>query len=243
MKLTAALFLMITAHSLPAASGPRDPAAAPPHHPDAVHLPEGCYLSSLAYLAKFAAEFPAEQGTVHTAFLPAKPGHHTVALMTWRGEWWLRDAFLGVIRLRVPATVRADADNLARRVAVTLEQQVSRLTPNRRDRVARAGEDAERRIDAARAVADAARLLPGPSTVFLVAADGRNIPVLFFRHGSGSVALYDPEIGTGAAETDHPRDTAVVEALARSMGRRVTSVWIDPRRLVAAGRRSGGGAR
>ncbi len=91
-----------------------DDAVTPPAFPDAGHVPNGCYLSTAAYLARFAAAFPAERAT-NVAIAPRGfGGLHTIALLTWRGEWWGRDEYFGVFRLGRAVAGNPDPVALAR---------------------------------------------------------------------------------------------------------------------------------
>ncbi len=224
-----ALALMITP-SLPLASGQTNETAAPPHQPDAVHVPEGCYISTVAYLGRFAVEFPGEWGAPFTAFLASNRWHHTVALVTWRGEWWLRDEFLGAIRMNLPVASRAVTAPVARHAEATLGRVASQLSRAQRARIAVIG----RRFDATHEVAKAAKLLPFPGEVFLVSSHGREIPLLFFRPAPGCIAVYDPHFGTAVAETTTGNSAKVVEVVAERLGYKVTSVRPETRHLIAA---------
>lgn len=224
-----ALAVMITP-AIPLASGQTNDTAAPPHHPDTVHVPEGCYVSTVAYLARFSAEFPADWGAPFTAFLASNRWHHTVALVTWRGEWWLRDEFLGVRRLNLPVASPAISETVARRAEAAIGRMASQVSRTLRARIAGVG----RRFDAAQEVAKAAALLPSPGEVFLVSSLDREIPVLFFRPCPGSIALYDPNFGTATAETAATNSASIVEAVAQRLGYKVTSVRPGSRHLIAA---------
>lgn len=207
--------------------------ATPPRFQDTVHVPVGCFISTTAYLAKFAAEHPHEFGAPLTAFLGVIRRHHTSALVTWRGEWWLRDEYLGLIRLGVPVTRREITDRVARRAESTLEREAAKLSPELRARIAGAGQSGNSRIDAAREVAQAAALVPFPAETYLVTCGNREVPLLFFRPSPREIAVYDPFHGTATAETDSPRHAAIVELVAQRLGYRVTSVRRDFGPLVA----------
>lgn len=220
-----ALASMLTSPLCPAAG-----ASAPPDYPDALPLPEGCFISTLAYLATFAAEFPAEQRVPFTTFMKASQCHHTAALMTWRGEWWLRDEHLGVIRLGVTAAGRGLTERVTRAADAVLLREASRLSQARRRHILSAGHD----LDKAQAVERAARLLPVPGEIYLVESGGREFRVLFFRPAPGQVAVYDPRYGTATAESTSTQAAAIVEAVARRLGYRVSAVRLDLSRLVAS---------
>lgn len=237
----AALALMTTA-TLPLLAGPAaDPAAAPaaqpatpPRHEDTVHVPLGCFISTTAYLAKFAAEQPGEFGAPLTAFLGVIRRHHTSAVVTWRGEWWLRDEYLGVIRLGLPVAAREITERVARRAEATLEREAAKLPAELRARIAGIGHTVNRDFSAAREVARAAALLPFPAEIYLVTCGHREVPMLFFRPGPREIAVYDPHHGTATAETDSHRHTGIVELVAQRLGYGVTSVRLDQSRLLAS---------
>ena len=74
----------------------------PPVFADAAHVANGCYISAVAYLAKFSTAFPAERGEPAAFVLPSAGGSnqpHTLAIVSWRGEWWARDEYFGVVPL------------------------------------------------------------------------------------------------------------------------------------------------
>ncbi|MBL9199047.1 MAG: hypothetical protein JNL39_01020 [Opitutaceae bacterium] len=222
-----AFALMLTPAHLPAAQpGP----SSPPDYPDALHLPEGCLISTLAYLATFAAEFPGEQRAPFTTLLPHNGQHHTVALVTWAGEWWLRDEFLGVIPLKVSAGSGDHMERATQAAGAVLGREAKRLTLAQRRHIAAAGGG----LDATQAVAHAARLLPVPADVYVVTSGGREFPLLFFRPSPGAIAVYDPRHGTAVAETASPHAAAIVREVAQRLGYGVTSVRLDQSRLLAS---------
>src|SRR5690349_17649388 len=80
------LALMLT--SLPSLRANDSVAPAPPAFPDAQHVLNGCYISTLAYVTRFRAAFPSERAQPLTVELKQFHGRHTIAVMTWRGAWW-----------------------------------------------------------------------------------------------------------------------------------------------------------
>lgn len=232
-RAVALAFMLIATLLIPAARAGTAPST-PPDFPDTTHVREGCYVSSVAYVAKFAAEFPGEFGAPCSVHPSIYPRRHTVALVTWAGEWWLRDEFAGVVRLNLAVASREITETVRRRAEVTLDRRVRGLSSSERTRILSLGLHGKRAVDAAHEVAQAARLLPYASARYRVESNGRGIPVLFFRPSPRCIALYDPQFGTATAETDCPDDAALVELIAQRLGYRVTSVQIDPRHLVAA---------
>src|SRR5271170_721219 len=64
---------------------------APPHYTIDEHVFNGCHLSTIAFLARFHADFPAEHGEALIVLMRNAGGvrkAHTVALISWRGSWW-----------------------------------------------------------------------------------------------------------------------------------------------------------
>lgn len=76
------------------------------------------------------------RGQRGTAILPATGQHHTAAIVTWRGEWWLRDEYLGVMRLRVAADSLGPADRAIAAGAARLASEAARLTRAQRRTIA-----------------------------------------------------------------------------------------------------------
>jgi len=224
----AALAFMFTAALLSPAARAITAPATPPEFPDTTHVHEGCYISSVAYLARFAAEFPGEFGAPCSVHPRIYPRPHTVALLTWAGEWWLRDEFAGVMRLNLPVASREITETVRRRAELMLDRRVRRLSPADRERILSLGLHGRRAVDASYEIAQAARLLPFASALYRVKSDGREIPVLFFRPGPGRIALYDPQFGTATAETAGTNSAKLVEAIAARLGYNVTSVRPDP---------------
>lgn len=220
LLVTAALTLAVRGAALPAAE-----VSAPPAYPDRYHVFNGCHISSVTYLVRFTAEFPAENGHAHVAVLRNADGSikpHTMALITWRGEWWCRDEYYGVFRLHCPADKAPDLHHLER----LFEDQAVRV--NRRQRVhpLKAPEyfTASQRLHDVTAVAAG---LPFPKTVFWVGHGKQEVPVVFFRPAPGVVAVYDPAHGTAVAECSVANDVRVASALATKLGYRAEAIHPD----------------
>jgi hypothetical protein len=230
LTLALTIATIIPLHASPADSAP----ASPPDYPDSIHVAWGCYISTAAYLAKFAANHPGEFGAPFTAFLGVIQRHHTAALVTWRGEWWLRDEFLGVMRLGLPVAGHGVTDRVTRRAETTLAREAAKLPPALRARIAAVDHRGNSGFNAAHDVAQAAALLPFPAEVYWVTCGDGEIPLLFFRPGPGAIAVYDPHHGTATAETDTTRPAVIVQLVAQRLGYRVTSVRRDLSRLLAS---------
>ncbi len=83
-------------------------------------MANGCYVSTIAFLARFQAEFPGERG-VPLVMVRRNANtvrwSHTIALVSWRGEWWGRDEYYGVFALDREVGAYPDPDQLADRAA------------------------------------------------------------------------------------------------------------------------------
>lgn len=212
-----------------AAAGRADSPAplAPPHYPDSTHIFNGCHLSAMAYLAHFRAEFPAEHGRPLVVQMMNADGRirsHTMALVSWRGEWWVRDEYFGVFPLECaatetnPARLTARTERCyARHVATVAHDAVRPPEPPARF-------SAEQR---AHDVTAAAAKLPVAHTVYWIKDGAREIPVVFFRPTPGVVAVYDPVRGTGMTTCNGGNDAKITALVAASFGYRVEDIRAD----------------
>jgi hypothetical protein len=213
-SLLAMISLLVPA-AAPALEG-RLPAvpAEPPFYADAEHVPNGCHLSTLAYRARFSAEFPHEATrTFHVDRRTHEGKHyrHTVALVTWKGGWWCRDEFLGVMNLDLPISSRVSDSRLAARILAATTDRV-KLHGGKPPGLT--ADPALRHSD----LATARRILPLDSTFYRITGGNTDTTVLFFRPAPGIVAVYDPNLGTAAAETTARNDAAIVTAIAERLG-------------------------
>lgn len=189
----------------------------PPHLPDAVHVPNGCHLSTLAFLARYQAEQPGERGRPVVVAMRNADGAtrpHTLALITFRGELWCRDEYFGVF----PLGLRADAEPAERRLVARIEP---RLEQHARLHLARPGSlrpiAAPGSLPAQEALAyvrSAATMLPHPARVFWIRSGTADVPALLFRPTPDEIAVYLPTHGTCVAECNIPDDVRVVELVA-----------------------------
>jgi hypothetical protein len=199
--------------------------SAPPIYLDCAHFHNGCHISAVTYLARFAADFPEERGQPVIAALRNASGvirPHTVALVTWRGEWWCRDEFYGVFPIHCAASGEPDLQNLPR----YLQAHASFVARHHRVKPFTEGATLsfEQRL---RDATDAAEALPIPNTIFWVHQDGVEVPVVFFRPGQGIVAIYDPAHGTAVAECTLTEDVRVAAAIAVRLGYRADGIRAD----------------
>jgi hypothetical protein len=226
----------------PAASNlhahPAGDSAAPPAYPDSVHVLHGCFISTVAYLARFQAEFSDERAASIVVELREFLGLHTVAVISWRGAWWGRDEFFGIFPLNVKVAREPDAAHLERAIAFALDRHAKNEVRRGRAGYAPRPPATLPIAERARIVSQAAALLPCPSEVFWLGGDREEIPVLFFQPAPGWVALYDPLIGTAQAQCAATNPAAIVKTVATQMGYQVRHLRRDfsrPMPLPASG--------
>jgi hypothetical protein len=195
----------------------------PPVFPDVVHVANGCYVSAVTYVARFSAAFPAERAEPAAFVLPNAGGGdqpHTLAIVSWHGEWWARDEYFGVVPLGCPsaspwnprlAQLRADAG--FRRVAASQRREAVALREKTLRPPGRMGPDwrlAE--------VLAAQGILPFPSQIHWLHDGMRLIPFLYFRPGADRFAVYDPAIGTASAVSLAGDEASLVAAAVTRLG-------------------------
>ena len=211
--------------------------SAPPDFPDTAHVPNGCYLSSDAFLTKFAVAHPRERTRTMTFNPRGWLGGHTIALVIWQGSWWIRDECFGVF-----ATGLADGSDQAtaefeKTVAAAFDQHTTEYL--RYSQLPGVPWDS-RRLTAtqrARAVATAARFLPFKTERIWVKIGRKELPFLFFRPTGGEIAVYEPGSGTAVAPCGRADPARVVAAVASRLGYKVDSVRPDrpaPAPVIAA---------
>lgn len=223
---------LMTVLAFSPSSAPIDDRPAPPFLPDAAHVINGCYISAVAYVARFAAAYPWEKACSAEVRIRNRDGKtrvHTIVLVTWRNRWWGRDEFCGVFALdetvresspseaiRKRAERRLDrlSDEIAKNPSLPMSRPVPRVLP------------AEQR---AREVAVARELLPLPSEQFWALCEDAEIPFLLFRPAARSIAVYDPLCGVATAEVDCDDGGKIVAAVAAKLGYRVTRIRAEPR--------------
>jgi len=212
--------------------------SAPPDFPDAIHVPNGCYISTAAFLVKFSAAFPSELAVPLTIEPNEYPGPHTVALVSWQNQWWLRDEFLGVFSLNQPVGDAGVTDRLRRTATAAVDRRATRIPRHTRFAIARHSAQLATGAVSARDVATAAKLLPCPSEPFRITCRHRDTALLFFRPGAGCIAVYDPLTGTALAEIDDDASSArIVKLVAARLGYQATAidrVVFDPIPLATA---------
>jgi hypothetical protein len=204
--------------------------SAPPVYPDTAHVFNGCHLSTLAYLARFSTEFPAEQGrpvVVRMLNADGQTKPHTLALVTWHGAWWCRDEYFGVFSLQCPVTAEPNPARVVNRVERFYQQHARtclRVPGTLRPTAAPESPSANERLHA---VKTAAQILPFPHTIYWVRDGAREVPVVFFRPVRGQIAVYDPARGTAVAECASRDDAKIVAHAASLLGYRADAVRAD----------------
>jgi hypothetical protein len=195
----------------------------PPVFPDVVHVANGCYVSAAVYLVKFSAAFPAERGEAAPFVLPNADGTrqpHTLAIVSWQGEWWARDEYFGVVPLGCPSTAPWDPQVAQRRADAGFRRQLEFLRRTGGE-VRRETAPPPRQLTAEWRLAEiqAARgCLPFPSEIHWLHEGRASVPFLYFRPGGDSFAVYDPAIGTASALSPVRDGSALVAAVAERMG-------------------------
>ena len=231
----AARWPLLVVFAVTAASGAPAPhpaeTNAPPVFADAKHIPNGCHISTLAFLARFAAAFPGERGQPLVTVLPNAGGlrlPHTVAVITWRGDWWGRDGTFGVFPLRLRADTRPDDAGFSRRLARELERH-AQAHLRRPDAVRPI--PAPKRLPADEQLAHvltAMELLPMRARVFRIASREGDLAAAFFRPAPGMVAVYLPTHGTCVAHLDSPDDLGLVKLALTELGYTALEVRAEP---------------
>jgi hypothetical protein len=203
--------------------------SSPPAFPDSVHVPNGCFLSTYAYLKRFRAEFPNEHGrelNIVARFADQRDQPHTLALVSWRGSWWLRDEHFGVFALGASAELHADSEELrVRAKSVTEKFSMNQVITGRceKPKPPPGGLSPEQRLEH---VIDAAEIIAEPSEVFLLQSGAAQLAFLFFRPKPGWIGVYDPVKGTATSECASRNGAAIVRAVAAKLGYAVGDISI-----------------
>jgi hypothetical protein len=198
--------------------------AIPPDYPDQYHVTNGCYISTHGYIAKFKTAFPEERAEPIT-ILPRRGGirkPHTVALISWRGRWWLRDEYFGITSVRLPVTPAITPERIADRVAgICGQDSMTRVEKNSGSSTIAPEFSLEQRLSD---VLGAAAVIRGEAEVYLVHSGATRIPMLYFPLRPGVVAVYDPHYGTALATSNTTDGLKVVPLVAQTLGYLVTSI-------------------
>lgn len=221
------LALPVTLPPLRAAGPDASPVAAPPAYPQAVHVFNGCHLSTVIYLARFLREFPAETGQPLVLEMNNQDGSrkpHTVSLITWQHQWWFRDEYFGVCPTGIPAGTAADLRRVTDRAESILNRHFQKQMRNRHIEHPPVVPEELSAAQMQRDVETAAAFLPYPASVYWVKDGHREIPFAFFRPAAGQIAVYNPASGTCVADCASPNVVGIVRAVARELGYRADVV-------------------
>jgi hypothetical protein len=204
--------------------------SAPPSYPDADHVCNGCHLSTIRYLSRFLAEYPAEHGeplVINMMNADRTRGMHTMALISWHGQAWGRDEYFGVFSLGCRFEKEPDLSRLAACAESAYQQHARRVI--RMEGTPRRPDDPEQMSRAQRfqEVTLATRIIPFPSSIYWLRSGREEFPVAFFRPSGGQIAVYDPLHGTCLAECSSPDDVKVVSLVAAQLGYRPDHVRSD----------------
>jgi hypothetical protein len=161
--------------------------AQPPLWPDEHPVANGCYISTVVYLAKLRAQHPDVTARAETVRLPTGQ-QHTIAVVEWGTDVYLRDTFMGVTPARQDVQRSFEAAFAA-----------WRATGNRHDyRPRTISSHAERWRDVEAAAEQLAAHCPQIVPVF---SSRGPIPVLCWTTPDGELALYEPGTGTAVGLT------------------------------------------
>ncbi|HUL54073.1 MAG TPA: hypothetical protein VLT83_11755 [Opitutaceae bacterium] len=217
-----------TGHDHGASTAPQ----VPPAYPDSDHVANGCHISTITFLARFSADFPVERGeplvvTARSADGVRRP--HTIALISWQGEWWCRDECFGVFTLGWRVEARPDLQQITRRAETILEKHVRTVL---RTTVVDPRPAPPPKVmsseQKARDVELVARMVPFPATIFWVRSGSDELPMVFFRPTDCQIAVYEPLHGTSLAECSSRDDAKIVAAVASRLGYHVDGVQVAP---------------
>jgi hypothetical protein len=207
-----------------------DPAStfsAPPAYPDAAHVRNGCHLSSIRFLNRFLAEYPAEHGQTLVVTMRNADGStqaHTIALISWQGQAWCRDEYYGVFSLGCAAETNPNLERLSARAERKLEKHAQLMVSTGQ---AGARSEPPAHLSAEQNLRDvtvAAKLIPYATTIFWVRCGNQERPMAFFRPTGKCIAVYDPEHGTSTAGCACTDDAKIVLLVASRLGYRAQSV-------------------
>lgn len=197
----------------------------PPVFPDVVHVANGCFVSAVVYISRFTAAFPGERGETAALMLPNDDGQikpHTLAVVTWHGEWWARDEYYGVFSLSEPVERPWTLGRLRRRAITEMSAAAARARRERRPvrQVRPPTKTLATRAWRREQIDTAQALLPLPAEVCWFDGSSGPEPFLFFRLGGDRFAVYDPSVGTASANSPEHQSGRLVAAVARRMGYR-----------------------
>jgi hypothetical protein len=221
--------LLAAAALVLASAGADAGVSAPPAYPDSQHIPNGCHLSTLAFLNRFVAAFPGEKGEPVVIAMSNEAGvhwKHTVAVLSWHGQAWVRDEYFGTFVLGCDYDQKPAGARLGSMAEAALHRQARLAGPDAIKALTPPPEsltNSERIND----VTIAASKVPFPATVFWVRTGKHEVPVAFFRPSATQIAVYEPLHGTCLAECSVRDDARIVALVAAKLGLRPDSVRAD----------------
>lgn len=229
---TALLALMITAtpsaRALAADASPDT--STPPAYPDTAHVCNGCHLSTIGFIARYLAHFPGERGQPLVISMMNADGvrrSHTIALISWQGQTWCRDEYYGVFPLGCRYEAQPNLRHLTSKAQFLLERRAQALVRETGFPLRPAPPDEMASDQRLGQVAVAARIIPFPTTIYWVRSGRQELPMVFFRPSSGTIAVYEPLHGTCLAQCAIPSDAKVVSLVAEKLGYHADSVRRD----------------
>jgi hypothetical protein len=161
--------------------------AQPPAWPDDRYVVNGCYLSTAVYLEKLREHHPDVAARAENVRLTSGR-MHTIAVVHWGRETYLRDMFLGI------ASVKGDVQRSFDE-AVSLWRHKGR-NHGHRERTAFTSAERWHEVEAAARWMSALH----PQIIQVFSARGP-IPVLCWTTADGKLALYEPSVGTAVGVT------------------------------------------
>jgi hypothetical protein len=195
--------------------------SAPPAFPDSAHIPNGCHLSTVTFLAKFLAQYPQESGEPLVIAMHNDSGvrwNHTIAVISWHGQTWCRDEYFGVFALDCSFDQKPATNRLAIKAESALGRHVRTVLHSSEKNPLVPPPDVlspEQRIQD---VTVAAQMVPFQTTIYWVRSGKHEVPVAFFRPSAKQIAVYEPLHGTCLAECSIHDDAKVVSLVAAKLG-------------------------
>lgn len=196
----------------------------PTDYPDTAHVPNGCYLSAITYLKKFSEAHPGEQTRV-LGFAPRGwGGGHFVTLITWHGEWWIRDEYFGIFPVGQQAAPAVNPAKLDQRAANTFDRQVTVRRKAGQLPILPWLPGKLTEVQKTDSIAAAANWLPFKTEQFRVKSATGEMNLLFFRPTPDRIAVYEPSHGTAVAVCAEADMAVIVAAVATRLGYTIASV-------------------
>jgi hypothetical protein len=225
------LTALMSSHTL-AASPVKSGIDSPPDFADSAHVFNGCHVSAVAYVLRFRAAFPQEKAHVFVLSAQNRIEPHSLAVVSWRGAWWAREEMWGVFPLSCTVAKIRDPEQLERVADAVFARRwlADQKLGGRSKLTGPQPLSTPHRLSAVRL---AATMLGCASQLCWIRSEGAEVPVLFFRPETGTIALYDPASGTASAECANTDTPAIVAAVAVRLGYAGATVRLEPPLLAA----------